>query len=54
MLVSMLYELVLGIEFTNINNLKLFVSMIPVRIIEILFIRRWNTMKLWMGSVVRK
>lgn len=54
MLVSMLYELVLGIEFTNINNLKLFVSMIPVRIIEILFIRRWNTMKLWMGSVVCK
>ena len=54
MLVSMLYELVLGIEFTNINNLKLFVSMIPVRIIEILFIRRWNAMKLWMGGVVRK
>lgn len=54
MLVSMLYELVLGIEFTNINNLKLFVLMIPVRIIEILFIRRWNTMKVWMGGVVRK
>ena len=54
MVVSMLYELFLGIEFTNINDLKLFISMIPIRVIEVLFIRRWKTMKIWMGSVVRK
>lgn len=54
MVVSMLYELILNIEFTKIDDLKLFISMIPVRIIEILFIRRWKAMKIWMGGVVRK
>lgn len=54
MVFAMLYELILDIDFTNIDDLKLFASMIPVRIIEILFIRRWKTMKIWMGGVVCK
>lgn len=54
MVFAMLYELILDIDFTNIDDLKLFASMIPVRIIEILFIRRWKAMKIWMGGVVRK
>ena len=54
MVSAMLYELILDIDFTNIDDLKLFASMIPVRIIEILFIRRWKAMKIWMGGVVRK
>ena len=54
MVFAMLYELILDIDFTNIDDLKLFASMIPVRIIEILFIRRWKSMKIWMGGVVRK
>lgn len=50
MVSAMLYELILDIDFTNIDDLKLFASMIPVRIIEILFIRRWKAMKIWMGE----
>lgn len=54
MVVSMWYELFLGIDFSNMNDLKLFVSMIPIRVMEVLFIRRWKSMKIWMGGVVRK
>lgn len=54
MLFAMFYDFLLNIDFSTLGKIKAFMFMIPIRFVEILFIRRWKTMKLWFGGVVRK
>lgn len=56
MVFAMIYEVLFNIDFSVLGNMKTFMFMILIRLVEILFIfiRRWNIMKIWFGGVVRK
>lgn len=54
MVFAMIYEVLFNIDFSILDNTKAFMFMIPIRLVEILFLRRWNIMKIWFGGVVRK
>ena len=54
MVFAMIYEVLFNIDFSVLGNMKAFMFMILIRLVEILFIRRWNIMKIWFGGVVRK
>ena len=54
MVFAMIYEVMFNIDFSVLDNTKAFMFMMPIRLVEILFLRRWNIMKIWFGGVVRK
>ena len=54
MVFAMIYEVLFNIDFSVLDNTKAFMFMMPIRLVEILFLRRWNIMKIWFGGVVRK
>ena len=54
MIFAMIYEVMFNIDFSVLDNTKAFMFMMPIRLVEILFLRRWNIMKIWFGGVVRK
>ena len=54
MVFAMIYEVMFNIDFSVLDNMKAFMFMMPIRLVEILFLRRWNIMKIWFGGVVRK
>ena len=54
MVFAMIYEVLFNIDFSVLDNTKAFMFMMPIRLVEILFLRRWNIMKIWFGGAVRK
>ena len=54
MLFAMFYDFILELDFTNAKNLVVFIMTLPIRLVEIILIRRYKTMKIWIGGVVRK
>ena len=54
MLFAMFYDFILELDFTNAKNIVVFVMTLPIRLVEIILIRRYKTMKIWIGGVVRK
>ena len=54
MLFAMFYDFVLGLDFTDVKNIVVFLMTIPIRFTEIILIRRYKVMKVWIGGVVRK
>ena len=54
MLFAMFYDFILELDFTNAKNIVVFIMTLLIRIVEIILIRRYKTMKIWIGSVVRK
>ena len=54
MLFAMFYDFVLGLDFTDVGNTVVFLMTIPIRFTEIILIRRYEVMKVWIGGVVRK
>lgn len=52
MLFAMFYDFVLNINFIKIKEVKNFIAMIPIRILQIFLIMKGtNIMKIWMGEV---
>ena len=54
MLFAMFYDFILELDFTNAKNIVVFIMTLPIRLVEIILIRRYKAMKIWIGSVVRK
>ena len=54
MLFAMFYDFILELDFTNAKNIVVFLMTLPIRLVEIILIRRYKTMKIWIGGVVRK
>ena len=54
MLFAMFYDFILKLDFTNAKNIVVFIMTLPIRLVEIILIRRYKTMKIWIGGVVRK
>ena len=54
MLFAMFYDFILELDFTNAKNIVVFIMTLPIRLVEIILIRRYKTMKIWIGGVVRK
>lgn len=54
MLFAMFYDFILKLDFTNAKNIVVFIMALPIRLVEIILIRRYKTMKIWIGGVVRK
>ena len=54
MVFAMIYEYIIKIDLFQYNDFMRFLAMLPIRLVEILFLRRWNIMKIWFGGVVRK
>ena len=54
MLFAMFYDFILELDFTNAKNIVVFIMTLPIRLVEIILIRRYKTMKIWIGGVVHK
>lgn len=56
MIFAMFYEFILNIDLFDCNRLKLFIVMIPLRIVQLIIIITIGglNMKGWLGGVVRK
>lgn len=54
MLFAMFYDFILELDFTNSKNIVVFIMTLPIRLVEIILIRRYKNMKIWIGGVVRK
>ena len=48
------YDFILKLDFTNVENIVVFIMTLQIRLVEIILIRRYKTMKIWIGGVVRK
>ena len=54
MLFAMFYDFILELDFITAKNIVVFIMTLPIRLVEIILIRRYKTMKIWIGCVVRK
>ena len=50
MLFAMFYDFILELDFTNAKNIVVFIMTLPIRLVEIILIRRYKTMKIWIGE----
>ena len=50
MLFAMFYDFILKLDFTNAKNIVVFIMTLPIRLVEIILIRRYKTMKIWIGE----
>lgn len=54
MLSAMIYENCFNFNFMEIGKIKLFLTILPMKFIEILFILGGNKMKAWYGEIEKK
>lgn len=54
MIMAMFYENVLNINFMNLKNIELFITIIPMKLIELILIYGGDKMKMWYGSIEKR